>query len=106
MVKAAPRLVSSEIAEIEVVRAARSRRGEVAEARAWSLLENIHLIELDAEVRRVAARLDPLTLRPSGAIHVATALTLEGPDLVFVGYDRRLQAAAAAAGLAVDSPGA
>ena len=59
-----------------------------------------------ASVRR-AADLEPPTLRPIDALHLATALTLRLPE-GFVTYDHRLADADAAqsAGLAVFSPGA
>lgn len=49
-------------------------------------------------------------LRSLGAIHLATAQVLEaelgGATVTFVTYDKRLLAAASAAGLTVASPGA
>lgn len=100
------RVVSSEIAEVEVVRAARRVADERGVEAARRVLRAITLVELDQQARRRAMALDPLGLRALDAIHLATAVGLHLADLVFVGYDRRLQEAAAAAGLEIQSPGA
>lgn len=54
----------------------------------------------------MAADLEPAALRSMDAIQVATALALNFPDVLFVGYDKLCQGAAAAAGLEIQSPGA
>jgi predicted nucleic acid-binding protein len=62
------------------------------------------LVELDTEVRGMAAALVPAELSVTDAIHLATTLTL-GDDLgALLTYDARLQDAASAAGVGVVTP--
>lgn len=99
------RLVTSELAVTEVSRAA-LREGESAGARARAALLGIEMVPVDRPVLERAAQIEPRTLRSLDAIHVATALALESPDVVFFSYDRRTIEAAEANGLTVSSPGA
>lgn len=96
--------VSSTLAHVEVCRAVR-RKGasEAALRRAEQVLARIGLVALDEPLLRAAAALSPTGLRSLDAVHLATALSLDGLDAV-VTYDRRFDAAAAEAGLAVESP--
>jgi hypothetical protein len=55
----------------------------------------------DSRFRRSPA--DPV-LRSLDAIHLATALQLGAPSLVFLSYDKRLSAAASQEGLTVAAP--
>ena len=97
-------VVTSEVALVEVVRAARLADGQPeAERLARRRLEETSLVPLDRDVMERAATLAPPRLRALDAIHLATALEVE-PD-EFVAYDERLLRAAEAAGLAVASPG-
>jgi predicted nucleic acid-binding protein len=66
--------------------AARSRI-EVAVKRAIEVLGTLDLIELDGSIRRLAARLEPPTLRSLDAIHLATALSLGDELGGFAAYD-------------------
>jgi predicted nucleic acid-binding protein len=66
----------------------------------------LEMMPVDRPVIERAARLEPLELRSLDAIHVATALALESPDLVFYSYDSRTIGAAQANGITVASPGA
>ena len=68
------------------------------------VLGGVTLVDTDIAIARVAAGIASESLRPLDAIHLATAIAL-APDVMLV-YDRRLAAAAAGAGLAVDAPGA
>ena len=102
----AERVVSSELSEVEVVRAAAKEEGERGAALARRVLGEVSLVELTREVRLRASQLQPLALNPIDAIHLATAMELAIDGVVFVGYDRRLQDAAAVAGLEIQSPGA
>jgi predicted nucleic acid-binding protein len=101
-------LMSSTLAEIEVPRALRrSDPGRLVAVP--TILAKINKIELDAVVRVTAAAYDDPTLRSLDAIHLASAhtLLLEGEQFTaLVTYDKRLLAAAEAAGLPVASPGA
>ncbi|HUR49120.1 MAG TPA: PIN domain-containing protein [Acidimicrobiales bacterium] len=102
----AERVISSEVSEVEVVRAAAEEEGERGEELARRVLGEVSLVELTREVRLRASRAAPRALKSLDAIHLATALELAIEGVVFVGYDRRLQEAAAAAGLEIQSPGA
>lgn len=96
--------VSSALARVEVCRAV--RRTDASEAmsrRAEQVLARIGLVALDEPLLHDAAALSPTGLRSLDAVHLATALSLDGLDVV-VTYDRRLDAAASEAGLAVESP--
>ena len=96
-------IVSSRIAQVEVVRGVRRTRWE-ARPGASELLLEIDLIGVDAQVVTAASELAPPELRSLDAIHLATALYI-GEELDgFVTYDRQLGRAATAAGLAVESP--
>lgn len=99
------RRLSSGMARVEVQRAIRrAALGDAALRRAGEVLEGLDLVELDADIARVAAFLDPPALRSLDAIHLASALAL-GSDLSgFVAYDERLLAAARHAGLSASSP--
>ncbi len=99
-------VVTSVVSIAEVARALRVA-GLVAETEVDNLarvLDGVALVATDVAVARVAAGIASETLRPLDAIHLATAIAV-APDVMLV-YDRRLAAAAAAAGLAVEAPGA
>ncbi len=83
----------SVVAQIEMERVAR-RIGGGAVRRARTVISRIALVDLDQDVVRVAAALDPPGLRTLDAIHLATAISL-GRDLgAFCAYDVRLASAA------------
>ena len=100
-----PERVSSALARVEVLRAA--RRAAIpprSVRRAEQVLERIALVRLDDEVLEKAALLRPLELRSLDALHLATALSL-GRDLgAFLTYDPRLERAARSLRLAVVAP--
>jgi predicted nucleic acid-binding protein len=109
-------LVSSAIAGVEVRRAVGVARATDAAAAAPTaarslqrsiedVLGRVTLITIEDRVLTRAAELEPPTLRTIDALHLATALTLRGPE-GFVTYDRRLADAARTARLPVFSPGA
>jgi uncharacterized protein len=99
-----PRMLSCELAIVEVVRAVR-RLGPVTVAKAERVLEATELIRLEAPMLAAAAQIDPLILRSVDAIHLAAARTV-GTDLRFlVTYDHRLAGAARDMGIEVVSPG-
>ena len=103
-VRAAPDVVSSELAVTEVIRAVARVGGGTT--RAASVLDGIALVPVDGAILRDAASLMPRSLRTLDSIHLATALSL-GRDLdAVITYDQRLSAAAARAELTVSSPGA
>lgn len=97
--------VSSDLARVEVVRAAR-RLNPQAVASARTLVAQLDLVPLSREVVDLAADLGEPGLRSLDALHLASALLLGGDLDVVVVYDQRLSAAAQDAGLAVVHPGA
>ena len=102
-IRADPEIVSSALAWTEVVRAVRRSGGRTV--RAEAVLERIALVPIDDGVIRSASRLSPAGLRTLDAIHLATALSLEGDIAAVVSYDVRLAEAATVAGLEVRAPG-
>jgi predicted nucleic acid-binding protein len=96
-------VVSSELAIVEVTRAAVRSARDAGAVRATLVLDTVDLLRLDRPVLERAARLLPTELRSLGALHVASALEL-GVEVDFVAYDERLLAAARAVGLATMSP--
>jgi predicted nucleic acid-binding protein len=102
-------LVCSTVAEIEVPRALR-RSAPQALVGVPAVLARLYKIEVDATIRATAASYPDPLLRSLDAIHLATAQLLaaesEGGLSAFVTYDKRLLAAASAAGLPIASPGA
>ena len=97
--------VASGLVRVEVLRALRRTRGgsRAALRRAEQVLEGIALVAVDEAILRDAAALGPGRLRSLDAIHLATALSLDGLEAL-VTYDLRLRAAAVEAGLKVESP--
>ncbi|MGH3931921.1 MAG: type II toxin-antitoxin system VapC family toxin [Pseudonocardiaceae bacterium] len=96
-------VVTSALAEVEVERAIR-RNAPAALPAVPAVLSTVFLFDIDAAIRRAAARMaDPL-LRSLEAIHLATALEFGSGLHTFIAYDKRLLAAAFAAGLTVAHP--
>lgn len=97
-------LVSSALAEVEVIRSCR-RIDERLVGVGRAVLAVLDVVPLDGQVLGTAAELPDPRMRSLDALHLASALVLD-PDLeVFVAYDARLVAAARAAGLEVATPG-
>ena len=92
------------VGRVEVLRTARSVADDVVRIHARELLERTHLVELSPSIATRAAHIDPVTVRALDAIHLATALSLEHDVDGMIVYDRRLAAAARAAGLRVWAP--
>jgi uncharacterized protein len=104
-------IVSSELALVEIMRAARRapaidpRLGaDAIAATAGELLESVALLPLQGDVLVRAANFPEPFLRALDAIHVASALSLTELD-AFVTYDERQAAAARMAGLRTIAPG-
>lgn len=68
-------------------------------------MRGVYLVNLDADVRLKAMRLEPQLLRALDAIHVATAAIIGEDDLEFITYDDRMATAARQQGLTVVQPG-
>ena len=98
--------MASSLALTEVPRALARRDPEPVWGPTWvEVLTRLRLVDLDRSLLTRAGRLPPPGLRSLDAVHLATALAIPGLD-AFVGYDGRLQSAAAALGLLALSPGA
>ena len=97
--------LSSVLVEVESFRAL-ARYAPGAAARLPAVLDAIELAGLTVPIRAQARAVQPATVRSLDAIHLATALAADAPLTSFVTYDRRLAAAAAAAGLPVSMPSA
>jgi uncharacterized protein len=101
-----PVRVTSELARVEVVRAARRATAQpAAEKRAEEVMAGLYLLKIDSDILSGAARLEPRSVRSLDAIHLSSALSL-GVDLgAIVIYDGNMAAAAARHGLEVLAPG-
>ena len=98
----AERLITSRAGIIETERATRRRAYD--EDQKNLILRDVEILEVDADIGRVAASIEPPTVRTLDAIHLASALAL-GPELeAFVTYDDRLAEAARNVGLPVVRP--
>jgi uncharacterized protein len=101
-----PVRVTSELARVEVMRAARRATARLgAEKRTEEVMAGLYLLKIDSDILSGAARLEPRILRSLDAIHLASALSL-GADLgAIVIYDGNMATAAASCGLRVLAPG-
>lgn len=98
-------LVSSQLAVTEVGRVARRVLPSAAARRqVIEVFDRVSILAVTRAVAEQAVSLDPPVLRTLDALHLATALSLGAELGVFVAYDRRLLAAARAAGVSVASP--
>jgi uncharacterized protein len=96
-------LVSSALLVVETRRAVlREAPGELA--RADLLLTRIDQVDVTRSILEAAGRLPDPALRSLDAIHLATALQLEGDLEALVTYDGRLAAAAGRQKLPVVTP--
>lgn len=69
------------------------------------VLNRLALVELTADLARLAATTGGPALRALDAIHLASALQLGGEIDAFLTYDARQADAARSLGLSVESPG-
>lgn len=99
-----PLRVSSSLARVEVMRAARTVGDALVTRHATAVLGAVELVGLDTALLADAERLDPLALRTLDAVHLATAVALARDIEGMVVYDRRLAGAARRAGLTVWAP--
>lgn len=98
-------LVTSRVAIVEVVRAARIANPSVAvEQQARTVVESCVLVDPTPPLLDRAASLTTLRVRALDAIHLATAEDVHSDEVLV--YDARLAEAATAAGLRVLQPGA
>jgi predicted nucleic acid-binding protein len=94
-------VIASELALEEVLRGAQRLRVDLDA----SVFLAFHLVPIHREVLLRAIPLLPSGLRSLDAIHLSTALGLGDECDELLTYDRRMQEAAALAGLAVEAPG-
>jgi len=99
-----PQRLASAIARVEVMRAVLAATDE-ARSLAEAVLDKLNLIAVDDDVLFRAARVQPPGLRTIDAIHLASALSVEGVG-AFVTYDLMLADAARGVGFEVYSPAA
>ena len=97
-----PDIVSSEILEVEMHRAA-YREGLPTDA-CDDLLDAVTLISLNEPIRRRAQRIAHPVVRAGDAIHLATAASLGTPLGVLFAYDRRMLDGALLEGLPAFAP--
>ena len=102
--RADQQLVTSELARVEVLRAAR-RVGGPAMAEARAVVADLDVIPLDHAVQDVACDIGDPALPTLDALHLASALLLGAQLTAFIAYDHRLADAARAVGLTVATPG-
>lgn len=98
-------LVASRFAALECRRVARRVGTKRLLQAVEDVLDAIYLVELTPAILELAARLDPPLLRSLDAIHLATAISIDDPELAILTYDQRLAEAAAVNGLRVLQPG-
>lgn len=97
-------VVSSEIAEVELIRAV-MRTDERLMDTVLEILPQTVLLPISTPIRLRASQLPPSSLRSLDALHLATAIEIQPHLQAFVSYDQRLLDSAAEAGLSVFSPG-
>jgi predicted nucleic acid-binding protein len=68
------------------------------------VLARVALVPVEEPILVSAAALTDPLLRSLDALHLATALRLDAPSLVFISYDKRLSVAAAQESLNVAVP--
>ena len=95
------RLVSSRVAVVEVRKAVARADPDADPQAALALLA---FVELDADLARIAGSTGGTALRALDAIHIASALALDGEVEAFITYDDRQAAAAENVGLNVLAP--
>lgn len=97
-------LVSSRLAQSELLRAAARRSPETVE-KSRSVLRGVHLVGVTESVCQQADVLQPAPLRTLDAIHLATALSEKRVLRHVITYDDRLAEGCRQAGLQVVRPG-
>ncbi len=98
-------LIASKLAALECRRAARRTANTRVLRAVEAVLDAVYLLDITTAILDRAAVVDPLPLRSLDAIHLATALSIDEPDLDVITYDRRFADAALASGLRVAQPG-
>jgi predicted nucleic acid-binding protein len=98
-------LFTSEISRVEVVRRTLRLNQDLLE-KAHEVLDLISMLRTSTPIFLQAERLPPyISVRGLDSIHLASALSLSNPELIFVAYDKELLKAAEKLNLQVLSPG-
>jgi uncharacterized protein len=98
-------MVASRLVVVECLRAARRASRARLLQTVEEVLEAVYLLEITPAILEEAAMAGSPLLRTLDAIHLATALSIDDPELAVIVYDERLAKAARAAGLTVVQPG-
>lgn len=98
-------LVTSCLAVVECHRAARRAANRRVLQRTEQVLESVYLLDLTPVILERAAMLRPVTVRSLDAIHVASAMSVNEPEMDLITYDERMAEAARINGLRVVQPG-
>jgi predicted nucleic acid-binding protein len=98
-------MVSSQVTQTELVRAVNRADPDRVEA-AEELLADISFFAVDRLLTIRAGWVRPASVRSLDAIHIASAVAMQGDLETLVTYDKRMIEAAQTAGLPVASPGA
>ncbi|MBN8867181.1 MAG: type II toxin-antitoxin system VapC family toxin [Solirubrobacterales bacterium] len=96
-------LTSSEIVEVELLRAVR-RHEPALLRRAWEILDGLIMIPFTGSIRARARSIDPASVRSLDAIHVATAIEIRPHLNSLLTYDERMIEAASSCGIPVTRP--
>jgi len=97
-----PAWVSSSLAKVELLRAARRTGASLVSAR--DLVDRVSLAPVDDDLLERAALLQPMSLRTLDAIHAATCARLRDRLSGVVTYDARMAEALRDLGLRVVAP--
>ena len=98
-------LFTSVIGETELRRALLTAKGRASLQHSSVVMDAIYVTALTPDMCQRAGALAPPALRTLDALHIATAISLNLPDLDFITYDDRQADAARACGLNVRQPG-
>lgn len=96
-------MVSSEVAKVEVIRAARRLDANAVPA-ARALVSQLDLIPISGGLIEEAADAGEPLLRTLEAMHLASVLSIRAHLTAFVAYDNRLATAAQGVGVEVTRP--
>lgn len=98
-------LVVSRLGVVECRRAAARVSKKRVLQTVEQVLDAVYLLEITIAILDRAAALRPGVMRTLDAIHLATALSVDDPDVDVITYDDRMADAARANGLRVVQPG-
>ncbi|MFT4298282.1 MAG: PIN domain-containing protein [Aeromicrobium sp.] len=94
-------IVSSQLLELEVIRAARRENTDLDDARRW--LGELPLLDLDRQLVREASDIEP-HVKSLDALHLAAALRVGVDDVVIISHDTALKRVASLLGFDVHDP--